>query len=106
MHMAGVRSRPLCSGRYQGWFFACNGPGEASYRKFFTGTHDRKETLRIAQRLEDEQLQIRLNYRPAPRTSDKHQHRLLIEVTAEYLSWGEAKGGRGGRPWGQQHAIE
>lgn len=104
--MAGVRSRPLCSGRYQGWYLAYVGTGMPMQRKFFTGTHDRRETLRIAQRLEDEQHQINLNYRPAPKVSEKHQNRPLAGVTDEYLAWGESRGGRGGRPWGRKHAIE
>ena len=53
--MAGVRSKRRSSGKFQGWFTDHTGE-----RKWFDGTRGRAETLRIAQRLEDEHRQIRL----------------------------------------------
>jgi hypothetical protein len=53
--MAGVCTKPQSSGRYQAWFITMDGQ-----RKFFVGTRSRPETLRIAQRFEDEHRQIRL----------------------------------------------
>ena len=66
--MAGVRKKPNPGGKYHGWFVDAIGK-----RKFFTGTHNKAETLRIAERLEDEHRQIRLGYRPVPRSTDKHR---------------------------------
>lgn len=97
--MAGIRRKPVRGGRYQAWYrdFAGN-------RHFFTGTHNRVETLRIAERLEDEHRQIRLGYRPPPSPTNKHRNRPFSEVKDEYLAWGTSQGGRGGRPWGETHA--
>ena len=99
--MAGVRKKRQSSGKYQAWFIQAEGS-----RKFFTGTHERKETLRIAQRLEDEHRQIRLNYRPAPKLSDKAGKRAFWSVAKEYLEWGRAQGGKGGEPWCEEHASK
>ncbi len=100
--MAGVRSKPSKkNGKYQAWFFDYTGA-----RKFITGTHRRSETLRIAQRLEDEHKQIRLGYRPVPRSTEKHRNKPFAETAAEYIAWGKMQGGRGGRPWGKVHAAK
>ena len=96
--MAGVRSKPLRGGKYQGWFFDANGD-----RKFFTGTRSKKETERLALRFEDEHRQIRMGYVPAPDASDLNGSRDFQQVLDEYLAWGESQGGRNGRPWGQEH---
>jgi len=58
----------------------------------------------MAERLEDEHRQVRLGYRPAPSSADKHRKRPCDKVMEEYLAWGEAQGGRGGRPWSKVHA--
>lgn len=92
--MAGVRRKPQSSGKYQAWFVDMDGQ-----RKFFVGVRSRPETLRMAQRLEDEHRQIRLGYRPPPHPSDRHQTRPLAEVVHEYLAWGQLQGGRRGHPW-------
>jgi len=97
--MAGVRKKRQSGGKYQGWFVDSNGK-----RKFFTGVHNRAETLSMAQRLEDDHKQVRLGYRPAPKSYDKQRCRPFVEVTAEYCSWGESQGGRGGRSWSEDHA--
>jgi len=98
--MAGTRRRPQPGGRWQGWFM-----GHDRKLKFFTGTHRRAETLRMAQRFEDEHRQIRLGYRPVPKSPDRHKSRPFTEVVSEYLAWGKAQGGRGGRPWAARHAY-
>ena len=97
--MAGVRRKPIRGGKYQGWFIQADGK-----RKYFTGTHSRAETLRIAERLEDEHRQVRLGYRPAPSSAAKHCRRPFSEVRKEYMAWGESQGGRRGKPWGSTHA--
>ena len=78
-NMSGVREKPRKCGKYQGWFV--NARGE---RKFFFGTCSRAETRRMAKRLEDEHRQIRLGYRPAPSTADRHRSMSFNEVSIEY----------------------
>jgi integrase len=96
--MAGVRKKPIRGGSYQGWFI-----NAMRKRQFFTGTHDRADTLRMAQRLEDEHRQVRLGYRPVRASADRHKARPIQEVMDEYLAWGTAQGGLGGRPWAVSH---
>jgi len=94
--MAGVRTQRRSSGKYQGWYTDYTGE-----RKWFDGTRSRAETLHIAQRLEDEHRQIRLGYAPPP--SARREYRTFTEAKDEYVAWGKAQGGRGGRPWGATH---
>ncbi len=96
--MAGVRSKPLRGGKYQGWFIDANGD-----RKFFTGTRSKKGTERLAYRFEDEHRQIRTGYVPEPDVADSHGNRDIAEVMDEYLDWGASQGGRNGRSWGKEH---
>ena len=97
--MAGVRKKRLPGGKFQGWFTDSIGK-----RKFFVGTRKRAQTLVMARKIEDDHRQIRLNYRPAPKSYDKAKRRLFSEVSAEYLSWGREQGGIGGRAWSKKHA--
>jgi len=94
--MAGVRSQRRSSGKFQGWFTDYTGE-----RKWFDGTRSRAETLRTAQHLEDEHRQMRLGYAPIP--SERREYRTFTEAKEEYVAWGQAHGGRGGRPWGATH---
>jgi integrase len=73
-------------------------------RKFVAGTQNRKETLAIAQKLEDDHRQIRLGYRDVPTSARKHRSRPFEEVASDYLRWGDAQGGRNGRPWSKMHS--
>ena len=98
--MAGIRKQPHRTGKYQAWYVDMNGQ-----RKFFIGTRDRRETLRMAERLEDEHRQIRLGYREPPKSASKHKARPFAEVKDEYLAWGKAQGGIGGRAWSRKHAY-
>jgi len=95
--MAGVRAKPR-KGKYQGWYIDYEGK-----RRYFTGSRNRKETLSMAQRLEDEHKQVRLGYRPAPTPQSKNHHESFQTVKQEYLAWGEAQGGRNGFPWSTIH---
>jgi len=96
--MAGVRSKPQPNGKYVGWYMNL-----AGRQKFFTGTHVKGETLRMAKRLEDDHRQIRLGYRPVPASAEKHATRPVQETVAEYLAWGRAQGGLNGHGWGVRH---
>lgn len=98
--MAGVRNKPRGKvGKYQGWFIDSTGD-----TRYFTGTRDRSETKRMAMRLEDDHRQVRLGYRPAASSADRHRIRPVAEAVVEYLAWGESQGGRNGHPWGDTHA--
>jgi integrase len=98
--MAGVRKKPRTKGgTFQGWF-----NDVAGKRRYFSGTRDRAETLRMAQRLEDDHRQVRLGYRPAPTSADRFSQRQFAEARDEYLGWGRAQGGRGGRGWSVIHS--
>lgn len=99
--MAGVRKKPLCSGRYQGWFTNFKGD-----REYFTGSYSMKKTLENARHLEDEHRQIRNGMRPVPSSMKPDINRSFRDVAAEYLEWGHTQGGRGGRAWGKTHAKE
>jgi len=99
--MAGVRKKPNKGGKFQAWFVDFSGK-----RKFFTGTRRRAESLKIAERLEDEHKQIRLGYRPPPKSSHKYRNKPFEETTQEYIAWGKMQGGRGGRAWGKVHAAK
>ena len=96
--MAGVRKKPTKGGLWQAWFI------DAAGKKHFFTARSKTEARRMAERLEDEQRQVRLGYRPAPLSAEKHSKRPFVEATDEYLAWGESQGGRGGRPWSTPHA--
>ena len=99
--MAVVRKKPESNGKYRGWYVDARGR-----RKTFTGTTKRAETRRMAQSLEDKHLKVRLGYIAAPHPAEKHKNTPFREIADEYLDWGMASGGRGGRPWGKTHARE
>jgi integrase len=96
--MAGVRSKPR-SGKYVGWYTDMHGK-----QKFFSGTKSKAKTLQMAERFEDDHRQIRLGYRPAPKSSDKHRATPIQEAIDAYLAWGNSQGGRNGYPWSDTHA--
>ena len=97
--MAGVCAKPERNGKYRGWY-----TDHRARQKNFIGTQKKAETLYMARKFEDEHRQIRLGYRTAPTTADGHQLRSFTVVMEEYLAWGEAQGGRGGRAWSTPHA--
>lgn len=97
--MAGARKLARKDGTFQGWYKNSDGA-----RVFFRGTTDRKQTLQIAARLEDDHQQIALGYRPKPKPSDRS--RRFSTVVDEYLAWGRSQGGRNNRPWSKQHGDE
>ncbi|MFP6643861.1 MAG: tyrosine-type recombinase/integrase, partial [Candidatus Latescibacterota bacterium] len=97
--MAGVCSKQLRSGKWRFWIMDRNGE-----QKFHTGVRDRDETLAMARRKEDDERQIRLGYRPAPTKADRAQELKLAPLANQYLEWGCKFGGRGGRPWSDDHA--
>lgn len=98
--MAGVRKEPR-GGKYQGFY-----TDRYKRTRFFTGTNKIGQTRKIAEDLEARENQIRLGYLKAPEGSVEAASKAFDEVMGEYLAWGNAHGGRRGRPWGKTHAKE
>lgn len=96
--MAGVRSKPLRSGKYQAWFINRYGGQE-----FFTGTRNKTQTRHMAQSREEEERQIRMGFKPLPKAHDQHARRSLARMIDEHLAWGKSQGGIGGKGWSKDH---
>jgi integrase len=94
----GVKKTTTKGGLYQAWFTDFSGK-----RRYFTA-RTRSEAKREAKRLESEHRLIRQGIQEMPSLAHQHRKRFFEEVKNEYLAWGEAQGGRGGRPWGKTHA--
>ncbi|HLX64060.1 MAG TPA: tyrosine-type recombinase/integrase [Planctomycetota bacterium] len=95
--MAFVESKPHpVSKKYRAGYKHWNGK-----QVRFTGTTNPRETLAMARRFEDEHRQIRLGYRLPPKPGDAP--RPFWDVANEYIAWGTAQGGHGGRPWNAVH---
>ncbi len=73
-------------------------------RRTATGTTRKRETEKIALRVQDKEDRIRNGHIPPPDTALKHRSTPFCEVKDKYLNWGETHGGIGGRPWGKGHA--
>jgi len=98
--MAGARKKPnKVSGKYQGYFMDHTGK-----RRFFIGTKSRRQTICMAQKLEDEATQVRHGYKPAPTAAARHRSRPFLEVVQEHIAWGRTFGRRDGKPWATEHA--
>ena len=94
----GVKKNTTRGGLYQAWFTDFSGK-----RRYFTA-RTRSEAKREAKRLEAEHRSIRQGVREIPSSAQRHRQQLFIDIQREYLAWGEAQGGRGGRPWSNTHA--
>lgn len=94
--MAGACKKTLPSGLRRGWFV--NWKGE---QQFFTQRGGFKEVRAVAEKLEADHKLRRIGFAPPPKESDKpHPYTATAE---EYLAWGAAQGGRGGRAWSPVH---
>ena len=69
-------------------------------RRTATGTTRRRETEKIALRIQDKEDMIRNGHAPPPNIALKHRDTPFEDVKEKYLNWGETQGGIGGRPWG------
>ena len=96
--MAGVIKR---GGVYQFWY-----KDYAGRRKWGTGWPDKRKTLEHAQDLEGDHRAIRKGEKPRPPRNGKGLNQPITEVVADYLAWGRAQGGRGGRPWAKRHGDQ
>ncbi len=72
-------------------------------RKSQTGYPSKKQTERLAAKVEREHEEIRKGYRPPPKSYARHHRRPFSEIKGIYISWGESQGGTGGRPWAGSH---
>src|SRR5262245_50013310 len=66
-----------------------------------TGYTSRKETEKLANRIQAEQDAIRKGLEPPPKAEEPVVP--FEEFESKYLAWGETQGGRGGRPWSARH---
>ena len=73
-------------------------------RRTATGTRSKPETEKMAVQREAKQARIRAGLEPAPTSAQRHRNRAVAQVKDEYIAWGEAQGGRNGRPWSAVHA--
>ena len=80
--------------RYRGKLQLANG----KVRKV-TLTRHKAESERLLFQMQDEQDKIRKGLIPLPDKFNKAMRRPFAEVASEYIAWGAAQGGRGGRPW-------
>jgi integrase len=92
--MAGVRKLP--SGKMQAWFIDWQGR-----QKFLTHGRNAKAALHVAENLENTHRRMRLGELPPPKSSDTP--RSFAEVAEEYIEFGTAQGGHGGRKWSPVH---
>ena len=101
--MPGILKTKTRDGKWRAWYKS-HLTGSDGRRKTlkFTGTHSRRETLALARQRQVEEDRIAAGLIPAP--GCRHQWRDFVETVQDYLSYGEAQGGRGGRPWGRTHA--
>jgi integrase len=69
-----------------------------------TGWSDKQTTLDHARTLEAEARALRKGEKAAPPAWLQNRNKPIAEVIAEYLEWGNAKGGRNGEGWSGVHA--
>ncbi|MEI6232913.1 MAG: site-specific integrase [Planctomycetota bacterium] len=96
--MAGVCNTKYKDGKHRAWYMDWQGK-----QVFFRGTTNKKETRRIADSKEDHQQRIKIGDIPPPKASDTPRD--IGEVVNEYLDWGKAQGGHGGRAWSPVHVA-
>jgi len=70
-------------------------------RKGASGTTSRKETEKLAARVQADQESIKKGWKAPPKKSDAP--RSFRDTADEYLDWGSTQGGRKGRPWSDEH---
>ena len=75
-------------------------------RRNYTLSTDKKQAQQEADMIENKEREIRLGLRPLPTTLDKAAERSIHDIAEEYLAWGNAQGGRKGRPWSPTHSRD
>ena len=101
--MPGILSKKTKDGKWRAWYRS-HLTGSDGRRKTlkFTGTRSRRETLTLAQERQVQEDRIVAGLIPAP--EERQPWRDFVDTVQDYLAYGEAQGGRGGRPWGRVHA--
>ncbi len=74
------------------------------HRRNFTLSPNKSQAQKEADMIENREREIRLGLRPPPSTLELSATRPVGEVMDEYFAWGEAQGGRKGRPWAKSHS--
>jgi len=67
-----------------------------------SGTTSRKETEKLAARVQADQESIKKGWKAPPKKSDAP--RSFDDIVSEYLDWGKTQGGLGRRPWAVKYA--
>ena len=101
--MPGILRTKTKDGKWRAWYKS-HLTGSDGRRKTlkFTGTRSRRETLALANERQVQEDRIAAGLVPAP--EDRQPWRDFVDTVQDYLAYGEAQGGRGGRPWGRTHA--
>ena len=101
--MPGILSKKTKDGKWRGWYRSHLTASDGRRKTVkFTGTHSHRETLALAHERQVQEDRIAAGLAPAP--EERQPSRDFVETVQEYLAYGEAQGGRGGRPWGRTHA--
>ena len=101
--MPGILKAKTKDGKWRGWYKShMTGPDGRRRTVKFTGTLSHRETFALAQERQVHEDRIAAGLIPAP--EDRQPWRDFVETVQDYLAYGEAQGGRGGRPWGRTHA--
>lgn len=96
--MAGATKTPYYKdGAYRGWYRAWVGSGKET--RFFKGVRSYRNTLRMAQKLEEEE-----NMRRAGILPPELPQFIYADVAKEYIAWGNAQGGLRGGAWNPKMA--
>lgn len=88
---------PYWYGQYTDW---------SGRRRTVALSASKAEAQRLVDQLQQREIEIRLGLRPHPSVQQKAVIRPIAEVVDEYIAWGEAQGGRNGRPWSAVHARD
>ena len=101
--MPGILKDKTKDGKWRAWYKShLIAPDGRRKTVKFTGTRRYNETLTLARERQVKEDRIAAGTAPVP--EDQRPWRDFVETAQDYLAYGEAQGGRGGRPWGRTHA--
>ena len=101
--MPGILKTKTKDGKWQAWYKSHERASDGRRKTVkFTGTHSHRETLALAHERQVHEDRIATGLIAAP--EEPQPWRDFVETVQDYLAYGEAQGGRGGRPWGRTHA--
>jgi len=101
--MPGILKQKTKDGRWRAWYKS-HRTGADGHRKTlkFTGNRSRRDTLALAHQHQLQEDRIVAGLAAGPETPQVW--RGFVDTVQDYLAYGESQGGRGGRPWGRNHA--